>query len=222
MSSGATRPGAREPAFDAVLCDIDGVIRFFDLSEVSRLERVAGLPEGTTASVGFAPENDLPLLLGRITREEWADSIVRGLLPRVTPYEAEALARAFSTAGFRADEAVVDLLRYVREHCPLVLVSNATRWLDDDLALLGLTGLAHSVVNSSLVGVAKPDRRIYEIAAERAGVAPDRCLFVDDRQENVDAAVALGMTGVLHRDATDLRTALLPVAGRAGAGPPGD
>ncbi|WP_405826084.1 HAD-IA family hydrolase [Streptomyces sp. NBC_00838] len=222
MSSGATRPGAREPAFDAVLCDIDGVIRFFDLSEVSRLERAAGLPEGTTASVGFAPENDLPLLLGRITREEWADSIVRGLLPRVTPYEAEALARAFSTAGFRADEGVVDLLRYVREHCPLVLVTNATRWLDDDLALLGLTGLAHSVVNSSLVGVAKPDRRIYEIAAERAGVAPDRCLFVDDRQENVDAAVALGMTGVLHRDATDLRTALLPVAGRAGAGPPDD
>ncbi|MFD3920771.1 HAD-IA family hydrolase [Streptomyces sp. NPDC058595] len=222
MSRGATRPGAREPAFDAVLCDIDGVIRFFDLSEVSRLERAAGLPEGTTASVGFAPENDLPLLLGRITREEWADSIVRGLLARVTPHEAEALARAFSTAGFRADEAVVDLLRYVREHCPLVLVSNATRWLDDDLALLGLTGLAHSVVNSSLVGVVKPDRRIYEIAAERAGVAPDRCLFVDDRQENVDAAVALGMTGVLHRDATDLRTALLPVAGRAGAGPPGD
>ncbi|MFE3250126.1 HAD-IA family hydrolase [Streptomyces sp. NPDC059209] len=222
MSGGAIRPGAREPAFDAVLCDIDGVIRFFDLSEVSRLERAAGLPEGTTASVGFAPENDLPLLLGRITREEWADSIVRGLLPRVTPYEAEALARAFSTAGFRADEAVVGLLRHVREHCPLVLVSNATRWLDDDLALLGLTGLAHSVVNSSLVGVVKPDRRIYEIAAELAGVAPDRCLFVDDRQENVDAAVALGMTGVLHRDAAGLRTALLPVAGRARAGPPGD
>lgn len=124
------------------------------------------------------------------------------------PYEAEALALAFSWAGFRADEAVVDLLRRVREHCPLVLVTNATSWLDEDLARLGLTGLAHSVVDSARVGVVKPDRRIYEIAAERAGVSPDRCLFVDDRQENVDAAVALGMTGVLHRGAADLRTAL--------------
>lgn len=221
-TSAAEQPlGAAEP-FGAVLCDIDGVIRFFNTSEVTRLERAAGLPEGTTAAVGFAPENDLPLLLGTITREEWADSIVRGLLPRVAPYEAEALARAFSTADFRVDGTVVDLLRQVREHCPLVLVSNATRWLDDDLARLGLTDLAHSVVNSSLVGVAKPDRRIYEIAAERAGVAPDRCLFVDDRQENVDAAVALGMTGVLHRAAADLRTALLPITGWAGTSPPGD
>lgn len=209
--------------FDAVLCDVDGVIRFYDMSEVTRLERAAGLPEGTTESVGFAPENDLPLLLGRITREEWAASIVRGLLPRVEPHEAEALARAFSTAGFRVDDAVVALLRLARERCRLVLVSNAPRWLEDDLDRLGLADLAHSVVNSSRVGVAKPERRIYEIAAERAGVAPDRCLFVDDRQENVDAAVTLGMTGVLHRDASDLRTALLPITGRrAGAGLPGD
>lgn len=212
--AGADRPAPVGPPFDAVLCDIDGVIRFYDLSEVTRLERAAGLPEGATAAVGYAPENDLPLLLGRATREQWADSIVRGLLPRVSSYEAEALAHAFSSAGFRVDEAVVDLLRQVREHRPLVLVSNATPWLDEDLARLGLTDLAHSVVNSSVVGVAKPDRRIYEIAVEHAGVPTDRCLFVDDRQENVDAAVALGMAGVLHRDAADLRTALAEVLDR--------
>lgn len=204
--TGANAPGGAP--FDAVLCDLDGVIRFYDMSEVTRRERAAGLPEGTTESVAFAPENDLPLLLGRITREQWARSIVRGLLPRVSPDEAEALALEFTTADFRADETVVNLLRRVRAHCPLVLVTNATRWLDEDLARLGLTDLAHSVVNSSHVGVAKPDRRIYEIAVERAGVPADRCLFVDDRQENVDAAVTLGMTGVLHRDAADLRAAL--------------
>lgn len=196
------------PPFDAVLCDLDGVIRFYDMSEVTRLERAAGLPEGTTASVGYAPENDLPLLLGRITREQWADSIVQGLLPRVSPYEAENLARAFTTADFHADTTVVDLLRRVRDQCPLVLVTNATRWLDEDLDRLGLTDLAHSVVNSSHVGVAKPDPRIYEIAVGRAGVTADRCLFVDDTRENVDAAVALGMTGVHHRDPADLGPAL--------------
>jgi putative hydrolase of the HAD superfamily len=64
------------------------------------------------------------------------------------------------------------------------------------------------VVSSARVGVAKPDRRIYEIAAELAGVAPERCLFVDDRLENVTAAIGLGMTGVHFRGVADLAAAL--------------
>ncbi|WP_461007904.1 HAD-IA family hydrolase [Streptomyces capparidis] len=200
--------GDRDFPFDAVLCDLDGVIRFYDTAEVARLEKAAGLPEGVTAAVGFAPENDLPLLLGQITREEWAQSIVQGLASRVSSSDARALAKAFTEAGFWADEAVVGLLRQVREHCPVVLVTNATVWLDEDLSELGLSDLADSVVNSSLIGVAKPDRRIFETAAERVGARVDRCLFVDDREENIDAAQALGMTTVLYRDVGDLTGAL--------------
>ncbi|MFB7907538.1 HAD family hydrolase [Kitasatospora sp. NPDC056076] len=200
-------------AFDAVLCDVDGVIRFFDGVGVAALERAAGVEEGSTAAVGFAPVNDLPLLLGRIGRAEWVDSIARGLADRVSEETARGLAEAFAHSPFRADEVVVELLRRVREHCRVVLVTNATVWLDEDLAFLGLTDLADEVVNSSRVGSAKPDRRIYEIAAGRAGARPERCLFVDDRQENVDAAVALGMTGVLYRGPEDLRRALAPLLG---------
>ncbi|MFJ9843007.1 HAD family hydrolase [Kitasatospora sp. NPDC101155] len=198
-------------AFDAVLCDVDGVIRFFDGTGVAALERAAGVGEGSTAAVGFAPENDRPLLLGRISKAEWVESIVRGLTGRVSERAARGLAEAFANSPFWADEVVVELLRRVREHCRVVLVTNATVWLDEDLARMGLTDLADEVVNSSRVGSAKPERRIYEIAAERAGAAPERCLFVDDRQENVDAAVALGMTGVLYRGAEDLRRALASV-----------
>ncbi|MFF4981325.1 HAD-IA family hydrolase [Streptomyces sp. NPDC001046] len=194
--------------FDAVLCDVDGVLRFYDTAEVTRLEVAAGLPEGTTEAIGFAPENDLPLLLGQITREQWAQSIAAGLASRVPMSVARQLAKAFTEAGFWADTTVVRLLRQVRGFCPVVLVTNATVWLDEDLALLGLADLADSVINSSLVGVAKPDRRIYELAAEKAGARLDRCLFVDDRQENVDAARELGMTAVRYSTAGDLDTAL--------------
>ncbi|MEV3873992.1 HAD-IA family hydrolase [Streptomyces sp. NPDC049906] len=199
--------------FDAVLCDLDGVIRFFDASVVARLEREAGLPEGTTAAVGFAPENDRPLLEGRITRRQWAESIVRGLPAALPRPRAEALAAAFTRADFRADPQVVALLRRLRRRCPLVLVTNATAWLDDDLRKMGITDLATSVVNSSELGIVKPDPRIYRIAAARAGVPLDRCLFVDDRSENVTAAVALGATGVVYRARTDLERALAPLLG---------
>jgi HAD superfamily hydrolase (TIGR01509 family) len=39
----------------------------------------------------------------------------------------------------------------------------------------------------------KPDRRIYEIAIQRAGVEPSEVFFVDDRLENVAGAQAVGI-----------------------------
>ncbi|MFJ8822335.1 HAD family hydrolase [Streptomyces sp. NPDC102467] len=190
--------------FDAVLCDLDNVIRFYDMAPLAELERAAGLPVGTTAQVAYAPEVDLPLLLGKITKAEWVDSIASALTGRVPRKEARELGAALADAPFRADAEVVALLRRARARLPLVLVTNATLELERDLAAMGLTDLADHVVSSALVGVAKPDREIYEIAVERAGVAAHRCLFVDDRLENVEAAVALGMTGVHYRERADL------------------
>ncbi|GAA1972518.1 HAD family hydrolase [Kitasatospora viridis] len=197
-----------ERSFDAVLSDVDGVIRHFDHTELNRLELAAGLPAGETLRTGFAPEVDGPLLLGRITRAEWRASIAERLAERIPEPTARELAEVFTTAPFSADPEVVALLRAVRERVPLVLVTNATVWLDEDLARLGLLDLADAVVNSAEVGAVKPEPAIYRIAAERAGVAPERCLFVDDRAENVAAAAALGMTGLHFRSIADLRAVL--------------
>ncbi|MET8844508.1 HAD-IA family hydrolase [Streptomyces rubiginosohelvolus] len=198
-----------------MLCDLDNVIRFYDTAPLAALERAAGLPEGTTADLGYAPETDLPLLLGRITPDAWVESIAAGLAERVGAERAHELGRALADAPFRADEEVVSLLRRARTHVPLVLVTNATLQLDVDLELLGLNDLADAVVSSAVEQVAKPDPAIYRIAAERAGVPVERCLFVDDRQENIDAAAALGMATALYREPEDLRRALGPCAEEA-------
>ncbi|WP_329420425.1 HAD-IA family hydrolase [Streptomyces sp. NBC_01693] len=198
------RTATHGPAFDAVLCDLDNVVRFYDVTHLAALERAAGLPEGTTEDIAYAPETDLPLLLGRITLDERAETVGRALAGRVGEATARELGRALAEAPFHADEAVVALLRRVRARVPLVLVTNATPRLADDLAALGLTDLAHHVVSSAVEGVAKPDPAIYRIAAARAGVPMDRCLFVDDSRENIDAAVALGTTGVHFRQPSDL------------------
>ncbi|MFF5969625.1 HAD family hydrolase [Streptomyces collinus] len=194
--------------FDAVLCDLDNVIRFYDLTRLARLEQLAGLAEGTTTRVAYAPETDLPLLLGKIGKEQWVETIVRGLVGEVSEPQARELGTALAEAPFRADDVVVTMLRRIREHMPLVLVTNATLELESDLASLGLSDLAHHVVSSARVGVAKPDPEIYQIAAERAETAVERCLFVDDRPENIEAAVALGMTGMHYREPEDLRKVL--------------
>lgn len=190
--------------YDAVLCDLDNVVRFYDVTHLTALERAAGLPAGTTEDIAYAPEIDLPLLLGRITLEAWIEAVALGLAGRVGTVKGRELGRALAEAPFRADAAVVAMLRRVRARVPLVLITNATPRLDEDLAALGLTDLAHHVVSSAVEGFAKPDPALYRIAAARAGVPMDRCLFVDDSRENVDAAVALGMTGVHFREPADL------------------
>ena len=52
--------------------------------------------------------------------------------------------------------------------------------------------------------VRKPEPRIYEIAAERLGLKPEECVFVDDRPGNLEPAAELGMRTVLYnRDGHD-------------------
>ncbi len=69
-------------------------------------------------------------------------------------------------------------------------------------------GTLDGVVVSGLEGVAKPDPRIFRLAAARYGLEPARTLFVDDHGPNVEAALALGFQAVTFTGADDLRREL--------------
>jgi putative hydrolase of the HAD superfamily len=58
------------------------------------------------------------------------------------------------------------------------------------------------VVDSAFVGLRKPDPAIFELTLERlGGIAPERCVFVDDLDVNCEAARALGMAAVRFENA---------------------
>ena len=61
--------------------------------------------------------------------------------------------------------------------------------------------LFDAVVISAEVGLRKPDPRIYLLAAERLGVPPEECVFVDDLLHNAEGARAVGMEALVHRSA---------------------
>lgn len=111
----------------------------------------------------------------------------------------------------RVDEDVLALLQLAREILPVILVSNATTRLESDLEDQGLAEFLDDVVNTSRISFAKPDPRVFEYAARRAGVPAERCLFVDDTQEHVEAAREAGMTAVHFHEPADLEEALRPL-----------
>lgn len=64
------------------------------------------------------------------------------------------------------------------------------------------------IVVSGEVKLIKPDPAIYALALERFGLASGEALFVDDRQDNVEASERAGFVGHHFADATTLRAAL--------------
>lgn len=65
------------------------------------------------------------------------------------------------------------------------------------------------LVWSYQLGIAKPDPAIYRYTLEKLGTRPEKTLFIDDRQVNVDAAAALGINGLVFTTVENLRSDLI-------------
>ena len=130
----------------------------------------------------------------------------------------DVVARLGGSGGMRDD--VVELTRAVRAsgRRTALLTTNIVEGRPWWRPRLPLDELFDAVVDSSEVGMRKPDPAVYLHTLELIGVAPDRAVFVDDYAGNVAAAEALGMLGVLvgeddHRPAMEHLTALLGLVG---------
>ena len=69
------------------------------------------------------------------------------------------------------------------------------------------------VLESSKLGVRKPEPAFYALACERLGVEPEECVFLDDLGINLKPARAMGMTTIKVDDPTDAIAELEKVLG---------
>jgi putative hydrolase of the HAD superfamily len=74
-------------------------------------------------------------------------------------------------------------------------------------------GLFDDVLLAGRLGFGKPDVRVYLLAAERLGLTPEQCVFVDDVPAFVHGAVRAGMVGVHHHDVDTTLTELTALFG---------
>ena len=79
-----------------------------------------------------------------------------------------------------------------------IVTNNAKEFRESWTKSVPVGEICHVIVDSSEIGIRKPDPRIFEHAlAELGGIRPERALFVDDFAANIRAAEAVGMQGVL-------------------------
>jgi epoxide hydrolase-like predicted phosphatase len=78
-----------------------------------------------------------------------------------------------------------------------LVTNNVAEFGDGWRRMVPVDELFEVVIDSSAVGVRKPDPRIFQLALDALQVAASEAVFVDDHPGNVAAAEELGMTGVL-------------------------
>jgi putative hydrolase of the HAD superfamily len=76
-------------------------------------------------------------------------------------------------------------------------------------ASFGLRSYFNVALSSCYLGLRKPDAAIYNRALDILGRPAERVLFIDDRPENVDAAVGVGIKGIRFTGADQLRRELV-------------
>jgi epoxide hydrolase-like predicted phosphatase len=108
--------------------------------------------------------------------------------------------------GERLDPRMLDLVEEVRKSCAVALVTNNVA--DAGWRATFRFELFDVVLDSSEVGVRKPDPQIYLALCERLGKDPSEVAFVDDLPRNTDAAAALGLHPILFTDRESCRAEL--------------
>ncbi|NUO97287.1 MAG: HAD family phosphatase [Nonomuraea sp.] len=115
----------------------------------------------------------------------------------VPPVAEGLLTRMF--AEFERVDAMYDMLRDVRKNgVKTCLLSNS--W-SNSYPRHEWDGLFDAVVISGEVGMRKPEERIFRHALDLLGLPGEECVFIDDIEANIQAARALGIVGIHHRDA---------------------
>ena len=110
---------------------------------------------------------------------------------------------------FSRNQPVLDLYRGLKGKYKLMLLSNT-----DPLRFGFARGkfpdamFFDDYVLSYEVRALKPGPEIYQEAVKRAGMPAASCVFIDDMEENVEGAAAVGLETILYKPGTDLGNAL--------------
>jgi epoxide hydrolase-like predicted phosphatase len=167
-------------------------------------DAVVGDPDAAEASGEVAGEPDWHLLekglIDFATYFERISEKAPDLLGR--PLDAESYGRFMRSTAPGVHWMVVHKIRELRARGMRLglLTNNIKEFGEHWRATFPIDDLFEEIVDSSHVGMRKPDREIYELMCARMGITAGEAIFVDDNRANVAAAREYGMHGVHFGD----------------------
>jgi epoxide hydrolase-like predicted phosphatase len=213
------------PPVEAVIFDFGGVISVPVFHDLTPIDDELGVPRGSLHRLIFGDDDDPDPDFHRLeTGELSLTDYLLGLERRAPevlgqPLDADAFLRFSAARGLQVQWPVVHRIRTLRTTGVrlALLTNNAKEFAGAWKASFPVDELFAVVIDSSEVGLRKPDPRIYELTCTRVQVEPHAAVFLDDNVENVTAARALGIESVLvSPDPLETITALDAILDRRG------
>ena len=116
------------------------------------------------------------------------------------PKEKESVIRHFVLKDFYVDQTLLAYIKDLKRSFTNVLLTNFPAHIHDFMQTDWIVnGAFDHMIASCDVKLIKPNPAIYELALERIGNDAGECVFIDDREVNVNAADALGMHSIVYK-----------------------
>jgi putative hydrolase of the HAD superfamily len=187
---------------EAVISDFGGVMTTPLSESFWKATEEAGIPvDALRAAMGVLAEREPEPPLFALERGEISEGV---FLDKLEDGLQEVLDRRISLDGYahrlmaamQPNEPLLSYYRALKRERGIriaVLTNNVREWQPLWREPLKIDELAELVVDSSFVGMRKPEPAIYELTLERLGLPAEACVFVDDLEINLPPARALGI-----------------------------
>jgi epoxide hydrolase-like predicted phosphatase len=191
----------------AVIWDIGGVlVRTEDREPRMRQAERLGLTREALVYLVFDSEMGQKAQLGAVSAKELLEYVCQAVH---LPVEEAANFEQEFFAGDRLDVDLVNYIRSLRTRYRTGIISNA--W-DDVRSMINerwkMADAFDQIVLSAEVKIGKPDPRVFKLALENLGVAPEEAVFIDDFAHNIEGARAVGMHAIQFQTAEQIRADL--------------
>lgn len=199
-------------SFRAVLFDLGGVVLGSPMQAIAAFEEEHGIEAGFVNRhiAHTAPDGAWQKLeRGELSVPEWAPVFAAECAERGEPLDASEMMAGIRKAAASPRPAMLRAIANIRER-GLIAAALTNNWKQDGTALL--RPAFDCFLESSKLGMRKPDPRIYQLACETMGVAPAEVVYLDDIGYNLKPAREQGMKTIKvddpHHALTELATYL--------------
>jgi len=199
---------ADDAGWRGVIFDFHGVITTPPLAGVDDYEVELGLPAGSLT--GYMRGHPM---VQQLEKDE-IDAGVYWRFVRADVQEQHGIEIDLRRLVAEMDDAItidnemIDLVQALRPTYRVAMLTNVGKRSSRVFHGDAFRDAFDAVVESAAVGLRKPDPTIYELAAKELGLEPDQCVFVDDWEENLPPAAALGMATVAYESPNQCADAL--------------
>jgi len=192
-----------------ILTDLDGVIRHWNSDPLHQIEVNNGLKRGYFYSICFEKELLSEVITGKISDSEWRKRVNEALVISIGETLANELVYSWTNSEANIDNTVIEIYKQHMPDAKVVLTTNATSRLSQDMKNQGIDKKFDEIFNSSEMGVAKPSHRYFNKVLSRLGVRNVDVIFIDDSIRNVESAEQLGIRSHQYKNHTRLEEFIL-------------